>query len=151
MMMMRSCLKSSFAVHPTCCSLHANMEFTRPRCGCRCECSHRPYRRIPCTNCYHLIGPGCCATDHELGALTGICHRCSEANPQEVDGASRATTELADEECGFWQIKWRRITIDILRRWERGKACIWTNMRHHSKWTRILAERQAAKCSQEAE
>ena len=111
----------------------------------------RPNRRVLCTICHHLIGPGCYARDHETGAPTDICHRCSEANPQEVDGASRATTELADEECGFWQIKWRRITIDILRRWERGKACIWTNMRHHSKWTRILAERQAAKCSQEAE
>ena len=59
---------------------------------------------------------------------------------------------LADEECGFWQTQWRRITLDILRRWERGgRACIWTNMRHHRKWTRILAERQAAKCSQAAE
>ena len=94
MMMMRSCLKSSFAIHPTCCSLHANMEFTRPRCGCRCECSHRPYRRIPCTNCYHLIGPGCCATDHGSGAPTDICHRCSEANPQEVDAATIVTTEV---------------------------------------------------------
>ena len=70
------------------------MQFTRPRCGCRCECSRRPNRRIPCTICHHLIGPGCCATDHELGALTGICHRCSEANPQEVDAATIATTEV---------------------------------------------------------
>ena len=96
MMIMRSRLKSSFAIHPTCCSLHANMQFTRPRCGCRCECSRRPNRRIPCTICHHLIGPGCCATDHEIGAPTVICHRCSEANPQEVDGATVATTELCE-------------------------------------------------------
>ena len=34
--------------------------------------------------------------DHEIGAPTGICHECSEANPQEIDGATAATTELRD-------------------------------------------------------
>ena len=43
-----------------------------------------------------MICPGFCATDHEIGAATGICHLCSEANPQEVDGATAATTELRE-------------------------------------------------------
>ena len=43
-----------------------------------------------------MICPGFCATDHEIGAPTGICHYCSEANPQEIDGATAATTELRE-------------------------------------------------------
>ena len=86
---MRSRLKSSSRR-----SLHAHMQFARPRCGCRCECTHIPNRRILCTICQHVIGPGCCAINHERGVPTGICHLCSEANPQEVDGAMIATTEF---------------------------------------------------------
>ena len=41
-----------------------------------------------------MICPGFCAIDHEIGAPTGICHECSEPNPQETDGATAATTEL---------------------------------------------------------
>ena len=97
MMIMRSRLKSSFAIYPTCCSLHANMQFTRPRCGCRCECSRIPNRRSPCTICHHLIGLGCCATEPEIGAATSICHCCSEANPQEVDGATIAIPKFCGD------------------------------------------------------
>ena len=43
-----------------------------------------------------MICPGFCAIDHEIGAPTGICHECSEANPQEIDGATAATTELRE-------------------------------------------------------
>ena len=107
------------------------MQFTRPRCHCRFECFRMPNRRIPCTTCFHLIGPGCCATNHETGALTGICHCCSQANPQECDCVIKATTGLADEQCRdcgeehladegrrFWQKEWRRITLAIKRRWQ---------------------------------
>ena len=70
------------------------MQFARQLCQCRCGCRRRPGRRIPCRICQHLICPGFCATDHEIGAPTGICHECSEANPQETDGATAATPEL---------------------------------------------------------
>ena len=43
-----------------------------------------------------MICPGFCAIDHEIGDPTGICHECSEANPQEIDGATAATTELRE-------------------------------------------------------
>ena len=48
-----------------------------------------------------MICPGFCATDHEIGAPTGICHVCSEANPQEVDAATAATTELREAPHAF--------------------------------------------------
>ena len=151
-------------MYETRCSLHAHMQFTRSRCHCRCECFRMPNRRIPCTTCFRLIGPGCCATNHETGALTGICHCCSQANPQECDGVIKATTGLADEQCRgcgeehladegrrFWQKEWRRITLAIKRRWQTARACTASNIRSHLKWTRILAERQAEKCSQAGE
>ena len=43
-----------------------------------------------------MICPGFCAIDHEIGAPTGICHECSQTNPQEIDGATAATTELRE-------------------------------------------------------
>ena len=105
--------------------------------------------------CYHLIGPGCCATNHETGVLTAICHLCSGGNPQEVHVATKATTEFADEGCTgcweehladeerrFWQKEWRRFTLAIICRWETVTACIASNIRRHHKWTRILAERE---------
>ena len=58
---------------------------------------------------------------------------------------------LADEERRFWQTQWRRITLAIIRRWETERACTASNIRRRLKWTRILAERQAAKCSQAGE
>ena len=140
------------------------MEFPRSLCQCRCGCSRKPNRRIPCMICHHWIGPGCCATNHETGVPTAICHLCSGANPQEVHGATEATTGLADEECtGCWeeylvdeermfrQTQCRRITLGIICRWETVTACTASIIRRRHKWTRILAERQAAKCSQAAE
>ena len=54
-------------------------EEKRPRkCKCTCVCHHRPGRLIPCESCHAMIGPGCCAVKHRLGARTGICHRCME-------------------------------------------------------------------------
>ena len=151
-------------MYHTRCSLHAHMQFIRPRCNCRCWCPCRPNRRIPCTTCYHLIGPGCCATNHETGALTSICHCCSVGNPQEFDGVIKVTTGLADEQCRgcweeyladegrrFWQKEWRRITLAIKRRWQTERACTASNIRPRLKWTRSLAELEAAKCSQAAQ
>ena len=141
-------------MYQTRCSLHAHMQFARSRCECRCECPCRPNRRISCTTCRHLLDLGCCATNHETGALTGICHRCSEANPQEFDGAIKATTILANEQCRdcweeyladeqrkFWQKEWARITLDIIRRWDAERACTASNIHHRLKWTRRLRER----------
>ena len=54
---------------------------------------------------------------------------------------------------GCWEeTQWRRITLDIIHRWENERGSrIASHTRHRRKWTRILAERQAAKCSQAAE
>ena len=56
----------------------------RPQCRCRCVCPHSPNRLLSCDACGSLIGPGCCAVDHQIGAPTGICHCCYSGNPQET-------------------------------------------------------------------
>ena len=49
---------------------------SRPPCRCSCGCRRRPGRRIQCSICMNLVGPGCCwMIDSDR------CHRCLTAEP----------------------------------------------------------------------
>ena len=89
------------------CGVPPLIETQRRRCQCRCNCSHRPRRLIRCVAPGRgvYVGPGCCATNHQVGAPDGVCHLCAATppsppplpNPQEPAGqrASHANTNGA--------------------------------------------------------
>ena len=58
----------------------------RPSCQCSHwgqRCHHQARRLIPCTTCHLLVCPGYCATNHQPGNMSTVCHVCASANPQE--------------------------------------------------------------------
>jgi hypothetical protein len=65
----------------------------RPTCQCMCGCRRRPGRRIHCSGCGRLVGPGCC---WRIDA--GLCHECERGLPEPDPEPREALLTLPADE-----------------------------------------------------